>query len=102
MSEVMIAVLTEDRICSEILTLAVAGTETTASELSRGLYEVARNPEIESRALAELDELLGDRPVAFKDVTRLPCPDRVIKEALRQRPRAVAPLSTAEPRAEAR
>ncbi|MEU2420929.1 cytochrome P450 [Streptomyces sp. NPDC007851] len=75
--------LTEDQICSEILTLAVAGTETTASVLSWVLYEVARNPAIESRILAELAEVLGDRPVAFADVTRLPYLDRVIKEALR-------------------
>ncbi|MFE2061324.1 cytochrome P450 [Streptomyces sp. NPDC059467] len=75
--------LTEDQICSEILTLAVAGTETTASVLSWVLYELARNPEIESRVLAELDAVLGDRPVAFEDVTRLPYLDRVIKEALR-------------------
>ncbi|MEV7386863.1 cytochrome P450 [Streptomyces sp. NPDC091215] len=75
--------LTEDQICSEILTLAVAGTETTASVLSWVLYELARNPEIESRVLAELDAVLGDRPVAFEDVTRLPYLDRVVKEALR-------------------
>ncbi|MFJ9708898.1 cytochrome P450 [Streptomyces sp. NPDC101234] len=75
--------LTEDQICSEILTLAVAGTETTASVLSWVLYELARNPEIESRVLAELGAVLGDRPVAFEDVTRLPYLDRVIKEALR-------------------
>ncbi|MET9087049.1 cytochrome P450 [Streptomyces sp. NPDC004237] len=75
--------LTEDQICSEILTLAVAGTETTASVLSWILYELARDPGIESRVLAELDEVLGDRAVAFEDITRLPYLDRVIKEALR-------------------
>ncbi|MCG7208363.1 MULTISPECIES: cytochrome P450 [Streptomyces] len=75
--------LTEDQICSEILTLAVAGTETTASVLSWVLYEVARDPGIESRILAELAEVLGERPVSFADVTRLPYLDRVIKEALR-------------------
>ncbi|WP_046728910.1 cytochrome P450 [Streptomyces humi] len=75
--------LTEDQICSEILTLAVAGTETTASVLSWVLYEVARDPGIESRVLAELAEVLDERPVSFADVTRLPYLDRVIKEALR-------------------
>ncbi|MFF7795800.1 cytochrome P450 [Streptomyces sp. NPDC007991] len=75
--------LTGDQICSEILTLAVAGTETTASVLSWTLYELARHPGIESRVLAELDEVLGERPVAFDDVTRLPYLNRVITETLR-------------------
>lgn len=75
--------LTEGQICSEILTLAVAGTETTASVLSWVLYELARHPAVEARVLAELDEVLGDRPIAFADVLRLPYLDRVITEALR-------------------
>ncbi|AZQ35609.1 cytochrome P450 [Streptomyces cyaneochromogenes] len=75
--------LTGDQICSEILTLAVAGTETTASVLSWTLYELARNPGIESRVLAELDEVLGERPVTLDDVARLPYLNRVITEALR-------------------
>lgn len=75
--------LTGHQICSEILTLAVAGTETTASVLSWTLYELARHPEIEARILAELDEVVGDRPVTFDDVTRLPYLNRVITETLR-------------------
>ncbi|MGA5360190.1 cytochrome P450 [Streptomyces purpurascens] len=75
--------LTGHQICSEILTLAVAGTETTASVLSWALYELARNPDIEARVMAELDEILGERPVAFDDVIRLPYLNRVITETLR-------------------
>ncbi|MFG2682204.1 cytochrome P450 [Streptomyces sp. NPDC048392] len=70
-------------ISSEVLTLAVAGTETTASVLSWVLYELARAPRIEARVLAELDKVLGDRPVAFDDLGRLPYLGRVIEEALR-------------------
>jgi len=75
--------LTEQQICSEILTLALAGTENTASVMSWVLYELARHPSIESRVLAELDEVLGDRPVTVNDVTQLPYLNRVIDEALR-------------------
>ncbi|MFJ8537669.1 cytochrome P450 [Streptomyces sp. NPDC093591] len=75
--------LTGDQICSEILTLAVAGTETTALVLSWTLYELDRHPEIEACALAELDEVVGDRPVAFDDLTRLPYLNQVITETLR-------------------
>ncbi|MFE7902317.1 cytochrome P450 [Streptomyces sp. NPDC057424] len=75
--------LTTDQICSEILTLAVAGTETTASVLSWILYELARHPDIEARVLAELREVLGGRPITFADVTRLPYLGRVVTEATR-------------------
>ncbi|MFE1049992.1 cytochrome P450 [Streptomyces olivaceus] len=75
--------LTGHQISSEILTLAVAGTETTASVLSWMLYELARNPGIEARVLEELDEVLGDRPVAFDDLGRLPYLGRVVEETLR-------------------
>ncbi|MFE1328498.1 cytochrome P450 [Streptomyces sp. NPDC058735] len=75
--------LTPDQICSEILTLAVAGTETTASVLSWVLYELARHPGIEARVLAELREVLGERPIAFADLPRLPYLRRVVDEATR-------------------
>lgn len=75
--------LTGDQICSEILTLAVAGTETTASVLSWTLYELSRHREVEARVLAELDEVLQGRPVSFEDVTRLPYLRRVLDEVLR-------------------
>ncbi|MEU3851126.1 cytochrome P450 [Streptomyces sp. NPDC029554] len=75
--------LTAHQICSEILTLAVAGTETTASVLSWALYELARHPDVEVRVLAELDDVLGDRPVTFEDITRLPYLGRVITEVTR-------------------
>lgn len=64
--------LTDEQICSEILTPAVAGTGTTASVLSWILYELARRPGIEARVLAELDGL-----------PRLPYLNRVITETLR-------------------
>ncbi|MFF4802876.1 cytochrome P450 [Streptomyces sp. NPDC001351] len=75
--------LTDQQICSEILTLAVAGTETTATVLAWAMYELARNPDIEARVLAELHEVLGDRPITFDDITGLPYLNRVVTEVLR-------------------
>ncbi|WP_399934525.1 cytochrome P450 [Streptomyces kanamyceticus] len=75
--------LTGHQICSEVLTLAVAGTETTASVLSWILYELARDPEVDQRLQAELDEVLADRPVTFEDIPQLPYLRDVITEALR-------------------
>ncbi|MEV0321802.1 cytochrome P450 [Streptomyces sp. NPDC050658] len=75
--------MTGHQICSEVLTLAVAGTETTASVLSWILYELARNPEVERRLQAELDEVLGGRPVTFDDIPKLRYLRNVITEATR-------------------
>lgn len=75
--------LTGHQICSEILTLAVAGTETTASVLSWVLYELARNPQVQARVDAELAEVLGGRPVAFDDLAQLPYLNRVVTETVR-------------------
>ncbi|MFD6282067.1 cytochrome P450 [Streptomyces sp. NPDC060209] len=75
--------LTGHQISSEILTLAVAGTETTASVLSWALYEIARNADIERAVLEELGTVLEDRPIAFEDLVRLPYLDRVVRETLR-------------------
>ncbi|MFG2498905.1 cytochrome P450 [Streptomyces sp. NPDC048441] len=75
--------MTGHQICSEVLTLAVAGTETTASVLSWVLYELARNPEVDQRLQAELAEVLDGRPVAFEDIPKLTYLRNVITEALR-------------------
>ncbi|MFD4263261.1 cytochrome P450 [Streptomyces sp. NPDC058534] len=75
--------LSGHQISSATLTLAVAGTEATASVLSWVLYELARHPEVGTRVPAELDEVLGDRPVAFEDLGRLPYLGRVLDETLR-------------------
>ncbi|KPC81123.1 cytochrome P450 [Streptomyces sp. NRRL S-4] len=75
--------LTGHQISSEILTLAVAGTETTASVLSWALHEITHNADIERAVLDELDVVLEGRPIAFEDLPRLPYLDRVIRETLR-------------------
>ncbi|MER5299235.1 cytochrome P450 [Streptomyces lasiicapitis] len=71
------------QICSEVLTLAVAGTETTASVLSWVLYELARNPDVDARLQEELEDVLAGRAVTFEDMSRLPYLRNVITEALR-------------------
>ncbi|MGW1659365.1 cytochrome P450 [Streptomyces atratus] len=75
--------VTAHQVCSEILTLAVAGTETTGSVLSWILHELSRNPETDQRLQTELSDVLEDRPVTFEDLPRLTFLRNVITEALR-------------------
>ncbi|HEY9618232.1 MAG TPA: cytochrome P450 [Microcoleaceae cyanobacterium] len=73
--------LTDLELRDELMTLLVAGHETTATALSWALYWIHRLPDVKSKLLAELDSL-GDRPDASA-VMRLPYLNAVCSETLR-------------------
>jgi len=72
-----------DRLRDELVTLLLAGHETTASTLSWTLYLVDRHPEVGRRLRAEAVEVLGDRPPAYEDLHRLRYTSMVLSEAMR-------------------
>ena len=84
------APLSDDDIRSELITMVLAGHETTASALTWAWYLLARNPEAAVRLHAELDEVLGDRPPAFEDLAGLRYAAAIFNEALRLYPPAAA------------
>lgn len=74
----------------EIMTLLLAGHETTALALSWTFVLLAKHPEIERRLVSELSTALGARPPEPADVPKLPFTGRVVKESLRLYPPAYA------------
>jgi cytochrome P450 len=72
----------------EALTIFFAGHETTATLLGWAFYFLARQPEVEGRLRAELDETLGGRRPEAADLPRLAYMQRVVDETLRHRPPA--------------
>jgi cytochrome P450 len=72
----------------EIMTLFLAGHETTANALTWTCYLLAQNPAIEQCLLAELDQVLRGRPPALADLPRLRYTEMVIKESMRLYPPA--------------
>ncbi|MEU4739247.1 cytochrome P450 [Actinosynnema sp. NPDC023658] len=90
--------MTDQQTYDEVLTLLTAGIETTALALAWAFHEIGRNPDVERRVVAELDEVLGGRPVTFADVPRLVRTAAVADEVLRMYPvwilmrRAVEPV----------
>lgn len=74
---------TDDEIRDELTTFLFAGTETPASVMAWAMHHLAEEPEIERAVLEEVKEVVGDRPVAFRDVMRLPTLTRVLDESLR-------------------
>ncbi|KAJ7152192.1 cytochrome P450 [Mycena crocata] len=71
---------------AEALTLLIAGSDTTSNSTCAIIYHLARNPEVQAKLQAELDEQLGteDEMVANgEQVKHLPYLDACINEALR-------------------
>jgi len=76
----------ERALIDEVMTLVVAGHETTASGLNWTWYLLSQHPEVEARLHAELDAAkdIGDR--TFNALDQLPYTQQVIEEALRLYP----------------
>ncbi|MFF1709638.1 cytochrome P450 [Streptomyces sp. NPDC058268] len=68
----------------EVLNICVGAYETTTNTLAWAFYLLARNPEVESKLHAELDEVLGDRTVPeFEDLAKLKYTRMIVDEVLR-------------------
>ena len=74
----------------ELMTLFLAGHETTALALSWAFVLLAQNPEAEAKLASELDRVLGGRPVALEDLPSLEYTDAVVSETMRLYPPAWA------------
>jgi cytochrome P450 len=72
----------------EMMTLFLAGHETTAIALSWACYLLMQHPEIEARLVAEVQSVLGNRPPTAEDLPRLAYVEMVVKEAMRLYPPA--------------
>ena len=72
----------------EVLTLLVAGLETTANALSWALFLLATHREVAERVAEEARSALEGRPPAAADLPRLPLALQVFKETLRLYPPA--------------
>jgi cytochrome P450 len=77
--------LTDLEIRDEVMTLLLAGHETTANALTWAWYELARNPAVLDRLVAELAQL-GGRLVTINDLPALPWNLAVLEEAMRLHP----------------
>jgi cytochrome P450 len=82
--------LTDEELNDEVLTLLVAGHETTATTLAWALYHLAANPAVQQRLF---EELSGSFPEGVMDPDRggkLPYLTAVVNETLRLTPIAVS------------
>lgn len=82
--------MSEQQLRDEVVTLAMAGHETTANALAWTFYLLSLHPEIDRRLEAELDEVLSGRTPGLEDLPRLAFTDRVVRESMRLYPPAWA------------
>src|SRR5690606_2900173 len=75
-----------DRLREELITILLAGHETTASTLSWAFHLLDRHPEVRERVRAEAVSVLGDRPPTHQDLHRLTYTTMVLEEVMRLYP----------------
>nr|AEQ20466.1 putative carotene beta-ring hydroxylase [uncultured bacterium CSL142] len=77
--------MADRQLLDEVMTLIVAGHETTASALNWMWYLLSQNPEIEKRLHQEVDNLQS-LPITLEDTMRFAYTRQVIEETLRLYP----------------
>jgi len=80
--------LTDKQVRDEVMTLLLAGHETTANTLTWTWYELGRNPGVLAQIETEIKRVVGDRRVTMEDLPNLPFTLAVIEESMRLHPPA--------------
>lgn len=75
-----------DLLRDEMMTILLAGHDTTALSLTYSWYLLSHHPEVEARLHNELDDVLGGSPPTASDVRDLEYTEWVIQEAMRLYP----------------
>ena len=80
--------MTDRQLRDEVLTLMLAGHETTALALSWTFYLLATHPQVERRLIEEIHHALRGQTPTPDDFPRLPFTECVVKESMRLYPPA--------------
>jgi cytochrome P450 len=82
--------MTDQQLRDEVMTLFLAGHETTALMLSWAFFLLSQNPDAEGGLATELESVLGSREPSAADLPELRYTEAIIKETLRLYPPAWA------------
>lgn len=77
---------TSTQLRDDLMTMLIAGHETTAAVLTWSLFELVRHPEELAAVRREIEEVLGDRPAGYDDLQPLRRTRHVLAETLRLYP----------------
>ncbi|KAK0632364.1 cytochrome P450 [Immersiella caudata] len=73
----------DENIRYQMVTFLVAGHDTSAGTMMFLLYNLLQHPEALQKCYAEVDEVLGDKPLELQDIPKLKYIDAAMREALR-------------------
>ncbi|HEY1013172.1 MAG TPA: cytochrome P450 [Herpetosiphonaceae bacterium] len=82
------AAMSDRQIRDEVMTLFLAGHETTANAMTWCLYLLSQHPAVAEQLRAQVDAALDGRPPTMADLERIPLCGQIIKETLRLYPSA--------------
>ena len=80
--------MSDAQVRDEVMTIFIAGHETTALALTWSWYLLSQHEAVERRLHAEIDAVLGTRAATLDDLPNLPFTTAVVREALRLYPPA--------------
>ncbi|HVP50381.1 MAG TPA: cytochrome P450 [Candidatus Bathyarchaeia archaeon] len=80
--------MTDKQLRDEVMTMLLAGHETTALALSWAWYLLAKHPDEQAKLHAELDLVLAGRTPSAGAVPQLPVANKVVRETMRLYPPA--------------
>jgi cytochrome P450 len=78
--------LTAEELKAQVMTMVMAGHETTAKSLTWSLYLLSQHPDVAHEVHIELQSVLGGRDVTIDDIPQLPIIRSVLQEAMRLYP----------------
>jgi cytochrome P450 len=82
--------MSDEQLRDEVMTIFLAGHETTANALTWTWYLLSQNPEAEAKLHEEVDRVLAGRLPEFEDVAQLKYTEMVLSESMRLFPPAWA------------
>jgi cytochrome P450 len=90
--------MTDQQLRDELMTIFLAGHETTANALTWTWYLLSQHPQVEEKLHREVDEVLGSRKATFADAASLRYTEMVLAESMRLYPPAwaIGRLSTVD------
>jgi cytochrome P450 len=90
----------DGEILGNVLTLLLAGEDTTSHTMAWTIWSLATMPDVQARWAEEAREVLGEErfPSSYETVDRLPYGEAVLRESMRLK--SVAPIGSAEPLAD--
>jgi cytochrome P450 len=79
--------MSDKQVRDEVMTIFIAGHETTANALTWTFYLLSQNPDIEKTLLGELETVIGsNRTPTVDDISKLKFTDKVLRESMRLYP----------------